>query len=54
MTEEIYKIISAIDREIGSVPVDDNGFYSPGSQMFVMGLTRAKDVIRRVVREDEE
>ena len=40
------EIIDAIDEEIHKVPTKD-GFYSPGSQMFVAGLTRAKEVVMR-------
>ena len=53
MNEVIYKIIEAINKEIGAVPVDREGFYSPGSQMFVMGLYRAKEVVERVRKEAE-
>ena len=54
MTEQIYKIIEEINREIGAVPVDKEGFYSPGNQMFVMGLYRAKEVAEKVAREAEQ
>lgn len=53
MNEVIYKIIEAINKEIGAVPVDKDGFYSPGSQMFVAGLHRAKDIVERVAKEAE-
>ena len=54
MKEEIYKIIEGINREIGAVPVDREGFYSPGNQMFVMGLYRAKEVAEKVAKEAEK
>lgn len=53
MNEVIYKIIEGINKEIGAVPVDKDGFYSPGNQMFVMGLYRAKEVVERVRKEAE-
>ena len=53
MNEVIYKIIEAINKEIGTVPVDKDGFYSPGSQMFVAGLHRAKEVVERIAKEAE-
>ena len=53
MTELIYKIIEGINKEIGAVPVDEDGFYSPGSQMFVAGLHRAKDIVQRIAKEAE-
>ena len=54
MTELIYKIIERINKEIGAVPVEKDGFYSPGSQMFVLGLYRAKEVVEKVAREAEQ
>lgn len=51
MNEVIYKIIEEINKEIGAVPVDKDGFYSRGSQMFVAGLHRAKEVVERVRKE---
>ena len=53
MNEVIYKIIEGINKEIGAVPVDKDGFYSPGNQMFVMGLYRAKEVVERVRKEED-
>ena len=53
MTEQIYKIIEKINKRIGAVPVDREGFYSPGNQMFVMGLYRAKEVAEKVAKEEE-
>ena len=53
MNEVIYKIIEEINKEIGAVPVDKDGFYSPGSQMFVAGLHRAKDIVQRIAKEAE-
>ena len=54
MNEVIYKIIEGINHEIGAVPVDKDGFYSPGSQMFVAGLHRAKDIVERIAKEAEQ
>ena len=54
MTEQIYKIIEEINKEIGAVPVDREGFYSPGNQMFVAGLYRAKDIIQRIAKEENQ
>lgn len=54
MTELIYKIIEGINREIGAVPVDKEGFYSPRNQMFVAGLYRAKEIVEKVAREAEQ
>lgn len=54
MSDVIYKIIEGINREIGAVPVDMEGFYSPGNQAFVMGLHRAKEVVERVRKEAEK
>lgn len=54
MTEQIYKIIEAINKEIGTVPVDKDGFYSLESQMFVAGLHRAKDIVQRIAKEAEK
>ena len=54
MKEEIYRIIEGINREIGAVPVDKDGFYSPGSNMFVAGLHRAKDIVQRIAKEAEK
>ena len=54
MTEQIYKIIEEINKEIGAVPVDKDGFYNPENHRFVLGLYRAKDIIERVVREAEK
>lgn len=54
MEELIYKIIEGINREIGAVPVDKEGFYSPGSQMFVAGLYRAKDIVQRIAKEADD
>ena len=51
MNEVIYKIIEEINKEIGAVPVDKDGFYTPSNHRFVLGLYRAKDIIERVVRE---
>lgn len=53
MNELIYKIIEDINREIGAVPVDTDGFYSPGSNMFVAGLHRAKDIVEKAAKEAE-
>ena len=53
MNELIYKIIEDINREIGAVPVDREGFYSPGNQMFVTGLYRAKEIAEKVAKEEE-
>ena len=53
MNEVIYKIIEGINKEIGAVPVDKDGFYSRGNQMFAMGLYRAKEVVERVRKEAE-
>ena len=41
-------------KEIEAVPVEKDGFYSPGSQMFVAGLYRAKDIIQRIAKEIEK
>ena len=54
MTEQIYKIIEEINKEIGAVPVDKDGFYSRGNQMFVMGLYRAKEVVERIAKEENQ
>ena len=51
MTEQIYKIIEEINKEIGAVPVDKDGFYTPSNHRFVLGLYRAKDIIERVAKE---
>ena len=53
MTKQIYKIIEEINKEIGAVPVDKDGFYTPSNHRFVLGLYRAKDIIERVVKEAE-
>ena len=53
MNEVIYKIIEGINKEIGAVPVDKEGFYSLESQMFVAGLHRAKDIVQRIAKEAE-
>ena len=50
-TDNIKKHIDAINAEIDAVPVDKDGFYSPGSQMFVMGLIRAREVVERFKKE---
>ena len=50
-TEDINKIIDEINAKIDHVPVDDNGFYSPGSQMFVAGLIKAREVVERFKKE---
>ena len=54
MTKQIYKIIEEINKEIGAVPVDKDGFYTPGNHMFVLGLYRAKDIVERVAKEAED
>lgn len=51
MSEEVYKIIEEINKEIGAVPVEKDGFYTPGNHRFVLGLYRAKDIIERVAKE---
>lgn len=53
MSEKVYKIIEEINKEIGAVPVDENGFYTPSNNRFVLGLYRAKDIIERVAKEAE-
>lgn len=54
MNDLICKIIDGIKKEIEAVPVEKDGFYSPGSQMFVAGLYRAKDIVQRVAKEIEK
>ena len=54
MNDLICKIIDGIRKEIEAVPVEKDGFYSPGSQMFVAGLYRAKDIVQRVAKEIEK
>ena len=54
MNDLICKIIDGIKKEIEAVPVEKDGFYSPGSQMFVAGLYRAKDIIQRIAKEIEK
>ena len=49
MTEQIYKIIEGINKEIGAVP-----FHSQESRMFIAGLDRAKDIVQRVAKEAEK
>ena len=53
MDEKIYKIIELINKEIGNVPVDENGFYSRGDAFLVVGLNRAKDIILKVAKEEK-
>ena len=54
MSDLICKIIDGIKKEIEAVPVEKDGFYSPGSQMFVAGLHRAKDIVQRIAKEIEK
>ena len=54
MKDSICKIIDGIKKEIEAVPVEKDGFYSPGSQMFVAGLHRAKDIVQRIAKEIEK
>ena len=53
MDEKFYKIMELINKEIGKVPVDEEGFYSRKNTLFIAGLERAKDIILRVVKEDK-
>lgn len=54
MTKQIYKIIEEINKEIGAVPVDENGFYTPSNHRFVLGLYRAKDIVLEVAKEEKK
>lgn len=54
MSEEAYKIIERINKEIGAVPASPEGFYSQGSTMFIAGLNRAKDIVLEVAKEAEQ
>lgn len=54
MNDLICEIIDGIKKEIEAVPVEKDGFYSPGSQMFVMGLYRAKGVVEKEAKEIEK
>lgn len=47
-SENSKEITDAIDEEIRNVPESEEGFYSMGSQMFIAGLTRAKEVVERI------
>ena len=53
MTEQIYKIIEKINKRIGAVPVDENGCYSRGDHMLVIGLSMAKDIVLEVAKGDD-
>lgn len=54
MTEQIYKIIEEINKEIGAVPTDAHGYYSQGNHMLVIGLSMAKDIVLEVAKEAEK
>ena len=54
MSEEGYKIIEKINQRIGAVPVDENGCYSRGNHMIVIGLSMAKDIVLEVAKEAEQ
>ena len=54
MSEEAYKIIEKINKRIGEVPVDENGCYSRGNHMIVIGLSMAKDIVLEVAKEAEK
>ena len=54
MSEEAYKIIEKINKRIGEVPVDENGCYSRGDHMLVIGLSMAKDIVERVAKEADQ
>jgi len=54
VTEQIYKIIEKINKRIGEVPVDENGCYSRGNHMIVIGLSMAKDIVLEVAKEAEK
>ena len=54
MSEEAYKIIEKINKRIGAVPVDENGCYSRGDHMLVIGLSMAKDIVLEVAKEAEK
>ena len=54
MTEQIYKIIEKINKRIGEVPVDENGCYSRGDHMLVIGLSMAKDIVLEVAKEEKD
>ena len=54
MSEEAYKIIEKINKRIGEVPVDENGCYSRGNHMIVIGLSMAKDIVLEVAKEAED
>lgn len=53
MSEEAYKIIEKINKRIGEVPVDENGCYSRGDHMLIIGLSMAKDIVLEVAKEAE-
>ena len=54
MNELIYKIIERINKRTGEVPVDENGCYSRGDHMLVIGLSMAKDIVLKVAKEAEQ
>lgn len=53
MTEQICKIIEKINKRIGEAPVDENGCYSRGDHMIVIGLSMAKDIVLEVAKEEK-
>lgn len=53
MSEEAYKIIEKINKRIGAVPVDEDGCYSRGDHMLVIGLSIAKDIVLEVAKGDD-
>jgi len=54
VSEEAYKIIEEINKKIGTVPTDANGYYSQGNHMIVIGLSMAKDIVKKVAMEEAE
>ena len=54
MDEKFYKIIELINKEIGSIPIDKEGFYSQTDTVFIAGLERAKEIILKTVKEDKK
>ena len=53
MSEEAYKIIEKINKRIGAVPVEEDGCYSRGDHMLVIGLSIAKDIVLEVAKGDD-
>lgn len=48
----LEELIDEIQTKIDEVPADENGFYSQGSQMFIFGLVKAQEIIKKKADEN--